>query len=282
MGANVLGSGEEKDVAGSVAFPDPGFVATANRVPVLLWACGNDRSDAWCNEAWTAYTGLSCDDERGEGWATAVHPEDLDRCLDVFRDASARREGFILDYRLRRRDGEYRWMVDNGIPWHSRGGAFLGYAGVCVDVHENRTALEEFRQRERQHAIVADLGHFALEGEDDDELLDRGVKLLADGLGVSLAAAMRLEPDGIGPRDHRRLGVGRRPARLLAGPRGREPGRVLARDRRSRRHLRPPRRPPVRGRAGAPRARGPERDLHGHPHAERALRRPRCVLHGAA
>jgi PAS domain S-box-containing protein len=165
-------------------------------VPVLLWACANDRSAAWCNEAWTAFTGLSCVDEEGEGWATAVHPEDLDRCLDRFRDAYGRGEGFILEYRLRRHDGEYRWMVDNGVPWHSRDGEFLGYAGVCVDVNENRAALEEFRQRERQHAIVADLGRFALEGEDDAELLDRAVKLLADGLGAPLAAAMRLDPNG--------------------------------------------------------------------------------------
>jgi PAS domain S-box-containing protein len=196
VASNDLGPGEGKDAEGPVAFPDPGFVATANRVPVLLWACRDDRSVAWCNEAWTAFTGLSCDDELGEGWATAVHPEDLDRCLDVFRDAYSRGEGFVLDYRLRRHDGEYRWMVDNGIPWHSRDGQFLGYAGVCVDVHENRTALEDFRQRERQHAIVADVGRFALEGEDDGEVLDRAVKLLADGLGAPLAAAMRLDSNG--------------------------------------------------------------------------------------
>lgn len=198
MAANHLGPGEQRDGRGPVAFPDPGFVATANRVPVLLWAAADDRADAWCNDAWTAFTGLSCQDERGEGWATAVHPEDLDRCLDVFRDAHSRGEGFVVDYRVRRHDGEYRWMVDNGIPWHSRDGQLVGYAGVCVDVHENRTALEDFRQRERQHAIVADLGRFALEGEDDDELLDRAVKLLADGLGAPLAAAMRLDPDGTG------------------------------------------------------------------------------------
>ena len=176
---------EGSDAPRSAVFPDPGFAATANRVPVLLWACADDRSEAWCNEAWSAFTGLSCKDEQGEGWATAVHPEDLDRCLDVFRDSYARGEGFILDYRLRRHDGEYRWMVDNGVPWHSRDGKFLGYAGVCVDVHENRTALEEFRRRERQQAIVADLGRFALEGEDEQELLDLAVKLLADGLGVA-------------------------------------------------------------------------------------------------
>jgi PAS domain S-box-containing protein len=196
VGSNDLGPGEEREAGGPAAFPDPGFVATANRVPVLLWACRDDRCDAWCNEAWTTFTGLSCEDEEGEGWATAVHPEDLERCLDVFRDASARGDGFILEYRLRRHDGEYRWMVDNGVPWHSRDGRFLGYAGVCVDVHENRTELEEFRRRERQQAIVADLGRFALEGEDDDELLDRAVKLLADGLGVPLAAAMRVTPEG--------------------------------------------------------------------------------------
>jgi two-component system CheB/CheR fusion protein len=128
--ASQVGSGEGRDGRGPGAFPDLGFISTANRIPVLLWACGADRADGWCNDAWVAFTGRSCRDEQGEGWATAVHPEDLDRCLDMFRDAYARRVGFVLEYRLRRHDGEYRWMVDNGIPWHDRDGQFLGFAGV--------------------------------------------------------------------------------------------------------------------------------------------------------
>ena len=82
----------------------------------------------------------------------------------LHRRRSPRQESFSVEYRLRRADGEYRWMLDHGVPWRSRDGTFLGYAGLCVDVHETRTTLEEFRLRERQQAIVADLGSLRARG----------------------------------------------------------------------------------------------------------------------
>ncbi len=135
-------------------------------------------------------------EEMGHGWVAAVHPDDVERCLEVSAEAFERQEPFSVEYRLRRADGEFRWMLDHGVPWHSRDGTFLGYAGLCVEVHETRIALEEFRLREWQQGIVADLGRFALEVDDEQELLDIAVKLLAHGLGVPLTAAMRLSDDG--------------------------------------------------------------------------------------
>ena len=188
--------GGETGEPGSAAFPDPGFEAAANRVLLLLWASGPDRRYTWCNDRWLEFTGRSMAEEMGHGWTAAVHPDDVDRCLEVSREAFERQESFSVEYRLRRADGEFRWMLDHGVPWRSRDGTFLGYAGLCVDVHETRTKLEEFRLRERQQAIVADLGRFALEVDDEQELLDIAVKLLADGLGVPLTAAMRFSDDG--------------------------------------------------------------------------------------
>ncbi len=193
VGRNEHGPGGKRDTAGSRAFPDAGFKAVADRVPLLLWASGPDRGCTWCNQQWLDFTGRTMAHELGDDWLRGVHPDDLDRYLEVFRDAYDRQAPFTVEYRLRRADGEFRWTLDHGVPWRAPDGTFLGFAGLGVDVHETRTRLDEFRRRARQQAIVADLGRFALEVDDEQELLDIAVKLLADGLGVPLTAAMRLE-----------------------------------------------------------------------------------------
>ncbi len=185
------------ETPGSPAFADdPGFERAANRVPLLLWASGADRRHTWCNDQWTAFTGRSLVQELGHGWTEVVHPDDIARVLEASSEAFGRQEKFSVEYRLRRADGEYRWILDQGVPWRASDGTFVGFAGLCVDVHETRTALEEFRLRERQQAIVADLGKFAIQVDDEQELLDFAVKVLADGLGVPLTAAMALVDDG--------------------------------------------------------------------------------------
>jgi signal transduction histidine kinase len=71
-----------------------------------------------------------------------VHPADADRCGRVYRGAFGARAPFALEYRLRRRDGAYRWFLDNGVPRYAAGGAFVGYIGTGVDVTDQRAALE--------------------------------------------------------------------------------------------------------------------------------------------
>ncbi len=189
-------SEDGRETEGSHAFAeDPGFERAANRVPLLLWASGPDRRYTWCNDQWLAFTGRTAAEELGHGWTEAVHPEDIERVLEISSVSFERQEKFSVEYRLRRADGEYRWILDHGVPWLGKDGTFLGFAGLCVDVHETRTALDAFRLRARQQAIVADLGRFALEVDDEQELLDFAVKVLADGLGVPLTAAMRLSDD---------------------------------------------------------------------------------------
>jgi PAS domain S-box-containing protein len=88
------------------------------------------------SQSWLAFTGRSLKDELGDGWAAGVHPDHLARCLDVYQSAFAARQVFQMVYRLRRNDGEFRWILDIGTPeWDGRG-RFLGYVGSCVDVTE--------------------------------------------------------------------------------------------------------------------------------------------------
>ena len=182
-----MGQGE----AGSEA----GLQAAADGAPIMLWAAGAGRSCTWFNRRWLDFTGRTMPEELGLGWAGGLYRDDRAGCLEIYADAFERREPFSVEFRLRAADGEYRWMLDRGFPRFADDGAFVGYVGSCVDVHETRAALEEFRVRERQQGIVADLGRYALEVEDEHELLDMAVKLVAEGLGVPLTAVLRVTDD---------------------------------------------------------------------------------------
>jgi PAS domain S-box-containing protein len=118
--------------------------------PVLIWSAGLDQVNDWFSPSWTAYTGRSVDDLLGNGWTRSVHPEDLDRCLGIRSTSFEARAPFSLDYRLRRHDGEYRWVLDNGVPRFGADGAAIGYVGSCVDIHERKELEESLAERTQQ------------------------------------------------------------------------------------------------------------------------------------
>ena len=116
--------------------------------PVLIWSAGLDRSNDWFSPSWSAYTGRDPSSElRGDGWTRSVHPEDLDRCLGIRATSFEARAPFSMDLRLRRHDGEYRWMLDNGVPRFGADGAAIGYVGSCVDIHERKELEETLAER---------------------------------------------------------------------------------------------------------------------------------------
>jgi len=121
--------------------------------PVMIWRSGLDASCDYFNETWLSFTGRTLEQEMGNGWAEGVHPEDFDRCLKVYLDHFSRREAFEMEYRLRRHDGEYRWIFDRGVPFMDDAGAFAGFIGSCVDVHERRT-IQDARQQHDQEEIA--------------------------------------------------------------------------------------------------------------------------------
>ncbi|HEY3633966.1 MAG TPA: ATP-binding protein [Caldimonas sp.] len=118
--------------------------------PVLIWSASLDRVNDWFSPSWTAYTGRSVDDLLGNGWTRSVHPEDLDRCLGIRTTSFEARAPFSLDYRLRRHDGAYRWLLDNGVPRFDAEGAAIGYVGSCVDIHERKELEESLAERTQQ------------------------------------------------------------------------------------------------------------------------------------
>ncbi|MEM7761195.1 MAG: PAS domain S-box protein, partial [Cyanobacteria bacterium P01_A01_bin.40] len=132
------------------------FINLLNDCPFLVWTSGTDGLCSFFNTAWLDYTGRALTQELGNGWAEGVHPEDLEFCLDIYQTAFTRRERFQMEYRLRKRNGQYGWIYDEGIPRFKADGSFAGYIGTCVDisdrikVKQEREQLLEKVEQERQ------------------------------------------------------------------------------------------------------------------------------------
>lgn len=112
----------------------------------LIWTAGTDKLCTYFNRRWLEFTGRALEQELGNGWTEGVHPDDFDRCLDVYVTAFDRRQPFEMEYRLRHADGDYRWIRDMGTPNYNSTGEFVGYIGHCFDITEQKIAELE-RQR---------------------------------------------------------------------------------------------------------------------------------------
>jgi two-component system, cell cycle sensor histidine kinase and response regulator CckA len=121
------------------------FRNMADTAPVMIWVTGPDKLFTFFNKTWLDFTGRTMDQELGNGWANGVHPEDLHRCYETFSSSFDARQAFHLECRLRRADGEYRWLLCSGVPRFAPGGVFAGYIGSDIDI-TNLQSEERFRE----------------------------------------------------------------------------------------------------------------------------------------
>jgi PAS domain S-box-containing protein len=114
------------------------FRMMADTAPVMVWRSGPDKLCDFFNEPWLVFRGRTLEQERGNGWTEGVHAEDREYCIRRYVDAFERREPFRMEYRLRRADGEYRWVLNTGVPRRSADGSFSGYIGSCIDITDRK------------------------------------------------------------------------------------------------------------------------------------------------
>ncbi len=121
------------------------FRTMANAAPVMIWMSDANKLCTFFNKGWLDFTGRSPEQELGSGWQESVHESDLDRCLEVYFTAFHVRQEYTIEFRLRRHDGEYRWVLARGVPRFESEGMFLGYIGTAIDITELKRGEEKFR-----------------------------------------------------------------------------------------------------------------------------------------
>ncbi len=130
------------------------FQRMADSSPVLMWVCGPDKRSIWFNRRWLDFVGHSIGPEPGSDFAEVVHPEDIERRKRDYEAGFDAREEFAIEYRVRRHDGIYRWVLDTGVPLLSSDGAFSGYVGSCVDITDQKLDQAALRESEdRVHLL---------------------------------------------------------------------------------------------------------------------------------
>ena len=141
------------------------FRTMADATPVLIWMSGEDKLCTFFNKAWLEFTGRKMEQEVGNGWTGRVHPDDFERCFETYASAFDARRPFVMQYRLKRYDGEYRSLTDQGVPRYGAHGDFRGYIGVCVDITDllkQEKALHQIEERVALAAEAAQLGVWEL------------------------------------------------------------------------------------------------------------------------
>jgi diguanylate cyclase (GGDEF)-like protein/PAS domain S-box-containing protein len=121
------------------------YQTLADSGQALIWTADTNKLYNYFNKAWIDFTGRVLEQELGNGWADGIHPDDFQRCMDVYMSSFDRREKFSMDYRLRRYDGEYCWIQDDGCPRYNSEGEFIGYIGYCLDITASKQAEADLR-----------------------------------------------------------------------------------------------------------------------------------------
>src|SRR5215472_10076991 len=160
-----------------------------------MWMSEPDTLCSFFNEVWLRFTGRTLEQEMGNGWAEGVHPDDFDRCLEIYLTAFQARQPFEMEYRLRHHDGQYRWIVDRGAPRYSPDGIFAGYIGSCIDITGRKAQAEQTREvlealLQMARLLVAQPDDTTVSAQVEQQLVAMAQRIL----GATRIALMTLDP----------------------------------------------------------------------------------------
>ena len=136
---------ERKRETASLLESEARFRTMADSAPVLIWIARPDKFFHYFNKGWLEFTGRTMKQEIGNGWIANIHPEDFQRCFATYASSFDARKEFSMEYRLRRFDGEYRWLLDHGVPLYDQQNNFLGYIGSCIDITPRKLVEADLR-----------------------------------------------------------------------------------------------------------------------------------------
>jgi PAS domain S-box-containing protein len=153
------------------------FRVITDASPILVWMSGTDKLCYYFNKGWLDFVGRTLEQESGNGWVENVHPEDFDRCLQIYASNFDARRPFEMEYRMRHHTGRYRWILDRGVPRYTPDETFEGYIGACLDIHSQKEAIEKTR-------IADDMARMM---KAQDEERRRIARELHDSAGQTLA-----------------------------------------------------------------------------------------------
>ena len=179
---------EQKQAEHALRESEQRFRVITDASPILVWMSGTDKLCYYFNKGWLDFVGRTLEQESGNGWTENVHPGDFDRCLQIYVSNFDDRRPFEMEYRMRHHTGQYRWILDRGVPRYTPDGMFEGYVGACLDIHDQKEATEQIR--------IADDMTRVMRAQDDErrriarELHDSAGQTLAV-LGMNLAQLVR-------------------------------------------------------------------------------------------
>lgn len=162
MGASAIARDvtEKKRIEAALRDNEARFRMMADTAPVMVWMAGPDAHITFVNKRWLEFTGRTVEEEVGDNWFTDIHPAELERCRQSYLDAFSSEQPFFLEYRLRRHDGEYRWIIDTGVPLFDDDGRFGGYIGTCVDLTERKDMEDQLRRMlKEKESLLREVHH---------------------------------------------------------------------------------------------------------------------------
>jgi PAS domain S-box-containing protein len=186
---------EQKQAERALRESEQRFRVITDASPIMVWMAGVDKLCYYFNKGWLDFTGRTLEQESGNGWAENLHPQDFDRCLQIYTSCFDARRPFEMEYRMRHHTGQYRWILDRGVPRFTPDGTFEGYVGGCLDIHNQKEAGEKVR--------IADDMTRLMKAQDQErrriarELHDSAGQTLSV-LGINLAQLVR-RVEGVAP-----------------------------------------------------------------------------------